>query len=121
MEELTVYEVISLIRTSEDAVLTQFQVWLTITFSTIVAVFAGRSVLTKGIKKLVTMLYLLSAVATAASSFYLAESNAQLTVHLAERGVTIAPPMFAGVAYLTLFFAGLVTTVYFIHMEHKTS
>ena len=95
----------------------QFQVWLTITFSTIVAVFAGRRVLTRSISWLVTMLYLLASVATLASSIYVAESNAHLLVELAKRGGSMPPPTFAGTTYLLLFIAGIITTVYFIHIN----
>ena len=117
MDQLSVYQAIELIRINENAISTQFQVWLTITFSTIVAVFAGRSLLTKVIKWLVTMLYLLSSIATVASSIYLAESNAHLTAILMERGANVPPPIFAGIIYFMLFVAGVGTTVYFIHMN----
>ena len=117
MNELTVYEAIELIRTNEEAISTQFQVWLTITFSTIVAVFAGRKLLTRKIKWLVTMLYMLASVAIAASSIYLAESNAQLTNLLVEKGAHVPAPVFAGAAFFILFMAGVMTTVYFIHMD----
>ena len=119
MEQLTVYEALELIRINENSMSTQFQVWLTITFSTIVAVFAGRSLLTRVTKWLVTMLYLLSSIATVASSIYFAESNAQLTTLLAERGANVPPPIFAGITYFVLFIAGIGTTIYFIHLELK--
>ena len=119
MDQLSNYEIMTLIRMSEEAVTTQFQVWLTITFSTIVAVFAGRSVLTKSIKWLVTMLYSLASLATVASGLYLAEGNAQLTHLLSTRDVAIAAPTFASAVYFALFFAGYATTLYFIHMSSK--
>ena len=117
MNELSLYEAISLIRTNEEAISTQFQVWLTITFATIVAVFAGRNLLTGLIKWLVTMLYLLASLAILASCFYLAEGNAQITALLLNRGEAVQPPVFAGITYLALYLAGVVTTTYFIHLN----
>ena len=117
MEKMSVFEVLQLIRINESAISTQFQVWLTITFSTIVAVFAGKRLLTTTIKWLVTTLYILASMATVASSIYLAENHAQLTLMLAEQGTQIQSPLFAGISYFVLFFAGICTTIYFIHME----
>ena len=117
MEALTVGEAIELIRINEEAMATQFQTWLTITFATIVAVFAGRNLLTKLMKRLVTLLYLLASLSVAAMSIYLAESNAQLTATLASRDVAVAAPVFAGIVFFVSFLAGVGTTVYFIHMK----
>ncbi len=117
MEAITVAEAIELIRINEAAMATQFQTWLTITFATIVAVFAGRNLLTKLMKRLVTLLYLLASLSVAAMSIYLAESNAQLTATLASRDVAVAAPVFAGIVFFVSFLAGVVTTVYFIHMK----
>jgi hypothetical protein len=117
MEALTVAEAIELIRINEEAMATQFQTWLTITFASIVAVFAGRKLLNNLMRWLITLLYLLASLSVAAMSIYLAESNAQLTVVLASRGVTLAAPIFAGSVFFALFLAGVGTTVYFIHMK----
>ncbi|REL29985.1 hypothetical protein [Thalassotalea euphylliae] len=117
MEALTVHDAVQLIRLNEDAISTQFQVWLTITFSTIVATFAGRSLLTRKTKWLVTLLYLLASMATLSSSIYLAESNARIVSTVEGLSSLFSPPIFAGTAYLSLFIAGITTTVYFIHMK----
>lgn len=121
MEKMSVFEILQLIRINESAISTQFQVWLTITFSTIVAVFAGKNLLTRTIKWLVTCLYLLASLATVASSIYLAESHARLSFMLAEKGEQIQSPLFASISYFVLFFAGICTTIYFIHMEFETA
>lgn len=65
------------------------------------------------------MLYILASLASAASGIYLAESNAQLTATLVDRGVHFSAPVFAGTATFVLFFAGFCTTIYFIHMRVK--
>lgn len=117
MDSLTVAEAMELIRVNEEALSMQFQTWLTITFATIVAVFAGRHLLTKVMKWLVTLLYLLSSLSLIAMSIYLAESNARLTAALADHGVIEPAPIFAAVVFLLLFLAGVGTTVYFIHMK----
>lgn len=117
MEELTVAEILELIRINEEAMVIQFQTWLTITFATIVAVFAGRRLLTGLMRWLVTTLYLLASLAVTALSIYLAENNALLTTILASRDVAVAAPVFAGITSFVLFLAGVGTTVYFIHMK----
>lgn len=121
MNDLSLYEALDLIRTNEAAISTQFQVWLTITFATIVAVFAGRSLLTGLIQWLVTLLYLLASLTILASCLYLAESNAQITALLLSRGAPVPAPLFAGASYLALYIAGVVTTVYFVHMNPERS
>ena len=117
MEALTVAEAIELIRINEEAMAMQFQTWLTITFATIVAVFAGRNLLTKLMRWLVTLLYLLSSLSVIAMSLYLAESLAQINAVLDTRGVALATPAFAGIVFFALFLTGVATTVYFIHMK----
>lgn len=119
METLTLAEALELIRTNEDAMALQFQTWLTITFATIVAVFAGRSLLNPLIRWLITLLYLLASLSLVAMSIYLAESSARITDVLAARGTEVVPPVFAGGVFFTLFLAGVSTTVYFIHMKHR--
>ena len=117
MEELTIAESIELIRINEEAMVMQFLTWLTITFATIVAVFAGRHLLTQLIRWLVTLLYLLASLSVAAMSIYLAENNAQITAMLEARELAVSAPVFAGSVFFVLFLAGAVTTVYFIHMS----
>lgn len=117
MEQLSVAEILELIRINEEAMVVQFQTWLTITFATIVAIFAGRKLLTPLMRWLVTILYLLASMAVTALSIYLAENNAVLTDVLSARGVAIAAPVFAGITSFVLFLAGVGTTVYFIHMK----
>lgn len=117
MEALSVAEALELIRINEEAMSTQFETWLTITFATIVSVFVGKRLLKGVIKWLVTLLYLLASLMVIAMAIYLAESNAQLVAHLAAMGTEVDGPVFAGVVALVLFLAGVATTVYFIHME----
>jgi glucan phosphoethanolaminetransferase (alkaline phosphatase superfamily) len=117
MEGLTIAEAMELIRVNEEAIAVQFQTWLTITFATIVAVFAGRNLLTTLMRWLVTLLYLLASLSVVAMSFYLAEGNAQLLAALASRDVAVAAPVFAGIVFLMLFLVGVATSVYFIHMK----
>ena len=62
MEALTVAEALELIRLNEEAMSTQFETWLTITFATIVSVFVGKHLIIGVIKWLVTLLYLLASI-----------------------------------------------------------
>ncbi|GGW74923.1 hypothetical protein [Alteromonas halophila] len=117
MNTLTIAELLELIRVNEEAMVTQFETWLTITFATIVAMFAGSNLLTRLMRWLVTLLYLLASLSVMALSIYFAESNAQLTQQLESRGVTVVAPVFAASVFFVLFIAGVLTTVYFIHMK----
>ena len=54
MDSLTVAQTLDLIRTNEAGILTQFQTWLTISFTTIVAVFSANQLFSDKIKWLVT-------------------------------------------------------------------
>jgi undecaprenyl pyrophosphate phosphatase UppP len=117
MEALTVAEALELIRINEEAMSTQFETWLTITFATIVSVFVGKHLLNKVIRWLITLLYLLASLMVIAMAIYLAESNAQLVLVLAKMGAEVEGPVFAGAVALFLFISGVTTTVYFIHMD----
>ena len=117
MEALSIAEAMELVRINEEAMVVQFQTWLTITFDSIVAIFAGRHLLNKLMRWLVTLLYLLASLSVVAMSIYLAESNARLIAELASRSVHVSTPIFAAVVLFVLFLCGVGTTVYFIHMN----
>lgn len=117
MDALTLAEALELIRINEEAMYTQFETWLTITFASIVSVFAGTHLLNQMMRWLATVLYLLASLMVIAVSPYMAGSNAQIVTMLATRGVTVAGPIFAGAVALSLFLVGVGTTVYFIHMD----
>ena len=117
MESLTVADALELIRLNEEAMSTQFETWLTITFATIVSVFVGKHLINRVIKWLVTLLYLLASLMVVAMSIYLAESNARIITDLAARGVEVSGPVFAGIVAFILFICGVGTTIYFIHMD----
>lgn len=117
METLSIAEALELIRINEAAIVTQFQTWLTITFATIVAVFAGKELLSFHIKWLITTLYLSASVTITGICVYLAESNVLHIGILKSRGVTFASPTFAGIALFVLIIVGMLTTCYFIHMQ----
>jgi len=119
MEVLTVAEALELIRINEEAMSTQFETWLTITFATIVSVFVGKHVLNRLMRWLVTLLYLLSSLMVIALAIYLAEGNARIVTELTASGVAVDAPVFAGIVGLCLFLSGVGTTVYFIHMDRE--
>ena len=117
MEELSLVQILELIRVNEAAIVTQFQTWLTITFATIVAVFAGKELLSFHIKWLITGLYLSASITITGICIYLAESNVVFTSLLQLRNVEIASPLFASIALFVLVLVGIATTCYFIHMQ----
>ncbi len=121
MEALSLAEALELIRINEEAMSTQFETWLTITFATIVSVFVGKHLLNKVMRWLITLLYSLASLMVIAMAIYLAESNAQLVSALATKGASVVEPVFAGGVALILFLAGVGTTIYFIHMDTENS
>ena len=119
MEAMSVAEAIELIRMNESAMSTQFQIWLTITFSTIVAVFVGRNLLTRVMKWLVSTMYLLASITVIAQSVHLIGSNVRITEVLVKDGIRLneSALAIAGIAGYALFLIGMATTLYFIHMS----
>jgi hypothetical protein len=117
MDSLSLIQVLELIRVNEAAIVTQFQTWLTITFATIVAVFAGKDLLTFHIKWLVTGLYLSASITITGICIYLAESNVTYTILLEHKNIVVASPLFASIALFLLVLVGIATTCYFIHMQ----
>lgn len=117
MESLSVAQALELIRINESAIITQFQTWLTITFASIVAVFAGKELFSFHIKWLITILYLCASGTITGICVYLAESNVVMISALQAKGVKFASPLFAGIALFVLVMVGVLTTCYFIHMQ----
>lgn len=119
MEQLSVAQAIELIRVNEAAIITQFQTWLTITFASIVAVFAAKELFSFHIKWLITILYLCASITITGISVYLAESNVVMILALQAKGVEFASPLFAGIALFVLVSVGMMTTCYFIHTQSR--
>ena len=120
LETINLADALELIRLNEAGIVTQFQTWLTITFATIVAVFAGKSLLSFVIKWLITGLYVGASITITGMCIYLAESNAQISRLLISRNVELASPLFVGAALFLLIIVGSLTTCYFIHMHSNT-
>ena len=121
MDTVSTAQALELLRINEAAIVTQFQTWLTITFATIVAVFAGKELLSFHIKWLVTGLYLSASVAMTGMGIYLAEGNVLLINLLQSRNIAVTSPMFVSVALFVLVTVGVLTTCYFIHMQSSTN
>jgi hypothetical protein len=114
MESLQVFEAIELIRINESAMRELFEVWLSITFATIVASFAGREQLTKVMRRLGGCLYVLATFTMVSAWINYADSNFQLAAVLATKGAVQAVPWITGTGYISLVALGVVTTLYFI-------
>lgn len=117
MEQLSIAQALELIRVNESAIITQFQTWLTITFASIVAVFAAKELFSFHIKWLITILYLTASITITGISVYLAESNVLMIATLQAKGIEFASPLFAGVSLFVLVIVGMLTTCYFIHLQ----
>ena len=62
MDRLTVKDLLELVLASEQFIDSQIEFWLTVTFATIVASFAGDAYLTKSTRIIVSVLYILATI-----------------------------------------------------------
>ena len=114
METLTTFEALELIRLNESAMRELFEYWLSITFATIVAAFAGREQLTRVMRVLGAVLYILASVTLVSSWVVYGGSNIELAELLSNRGAPQEVPLISGIGYVVLVLLGIGTTLYFI-------
>ena len=107
-------ELFELLRLNEEAMGVQFQIWISVTFATIVAAHAGRDSLSRPMKWIVGLLYLLATVTLGSMWYYYAENNFQLAHLLVSRGVDPIIPTITGPARMALVTCGVLTTLVFI-------
>ena len=114
MESLQVFEALELIRMNESAMRELFEVWLSITFATIVASFAGRDQLTKVMRILGGCLYVIATFTLVSAWMNYGASNSELAGVLAAKGAAQPIPWITGIGYISLVVLGVGTTLYFI-------
>lgn len=115
METVTTSELLELILASEQFIDAQIEFWLTVTFATIVASFAGDRLLTWPNRVIVSILYLLATVLFMSRWYY---EFLDLEVYFAllmDRGVNPDEPVVTIHARIVLVLAGTLATLYFVN------
>ena len=115
MESMTVAELLEILRINEAAQWNHFQIWITITFATIVASFVGRKQLTGPLRYLVSFLYLTATLTISSFFMYLAKHNRQIQLELIDRSVDLPGPAVTSISVTILLVFGVVSTIFFIH------
>ena len=119
MEQLSAAELLELIVLGEASIDVQFQLWLTSTFATIVASFAGRHLLTTKMRWVVTVLYLLATFVFASRAYYDAGNITLYREMLTQVGFENATPVATVVSRVALMLCGMLATVYFLHLDAR--
>ena len=119
MEQLSAADLLELILLGEASIDVQFQLWLTSTFATIVASFAGRHLLTTKMRWVVTVLYLLATFVFASRWYYDAWNITSYREMLTQVGFDNATPVATVASRVVLMLCGTLATVYFLHLDPR--
>lgn len=114
MEQLTLAEILELKNLAESLVDSQVNYWITTTFATIVAGFAARGVLTKGMRLVVVALYLLATFVFMSRAYYESLDIRAYNDLLSALGVEVHFPTAAITGQTVLVGAGALATLYFV-------
>lgn len=119
MDSVATSDILQLIIAHEQFIDSQVEFWLTVTFATIVASFVGNSALTKTMRRIATVLYLVASVVFVSRMFYEGLDLIGYMSVLEPRGVIINPPYITVIARLILIILGVSATVYFVNFSQK--
>ena len=119
MDKLSPADLLELTILSESVIDYQLELWLTVSFATIVACFAGRNLLSNKMRWIVSSLYLLATIAVVSRIYYLVLDLWAYSNALVSLGIDSNIPIAMSVARITLFIAGTGTTIYFVHHGSK--
>jgi hypothetical protein len=117
LDSLSTSEILQLIIEHEQFIDSQVEFWLTVTFATIVASFVGSSALTKTMRRIATVLYLVASVLFVSRMIYEGQDLIGYLDVLEPRGVLIEPPYITVIARSILIILGVLATVYFINFS----
>lgn len=115
MDSITTTDLLQLILASEQFIDDQIEFWLTVTFATIVASFAGDKLLTVQNRIIVSVLYILATILFMSRWYY---EFLDLTVYielLGSRDVRLDTPVVTIFSRLALVAAGTLATLYFVN------
>ncbi len=119
LDSVSTSELLQLIIEHEQFIDSQVEFWLTVTFATIVASFVGSNALTKAMRRIATVLYLVASVVFVSRMFYEGLDLIGYMRVLEPRGVIINPPYITVIARLILIILGVSATVYFVNFSQK--
>lgn len=114
MNELEPANLLELILLTESAIDYQIEFWLTVSFATIVGCFAGKDLLTKHMRWIVAVLYLLATALFASRWYYNTGDVLAFTDALAKQGLQSPAPWWTGFIRIALMVFGTIATIYFI-------
>ena len=119
MEQLSPGELLELIVLGEASIDVQFQRWLTSTFATIVASFAGRHLLTTKMRWIVSVLYVLATFVFVSRWYYDGVDLFAYRVLLTQAGIDDPIPIATLLSRLVLILSGTLATLYFVLVEPR--
>ena len=114
VQQPSIAELLELILLSESSIDSQIQFWLTTTFATIVASFAGRNLLDKRMRFIVSALYLSATFVFASRWYYDVVDISQYQDMLAVLGYESTPPLATAVGRMFLMATGTLATMFFV-------
>ena len=115
MGSVTTTDILELILASEQFIDDQIEFWLTVTFATIVASFAGDRLLTVRNRIIVSVLYLLATILFMSRWYY---EYLDLTLYfeiLVSRDVSLEEPVITIFSRVVLVVAGTLAMLYFVN------
>ena len=111
-----VVELMNLVLAREQNIDIQVQFWLTTSFATIIAAFAGREHLSQKLRHIVATLYLLATLTFVSRWYYDAVAILSYISQISEL-VETSPPIVTIVSRALLIICGTLGTIYFIYFS----
>ena len=119
MNELEPTSLLEIILLTESAIDYQIEFWLTVSFATIVGCFTGRNLLTKQMRWIIGVLYILATALFVSRWIYNAADVLRFTSALAEQGVPSPEPWWTGFIRVVLMVFGTFATLYFVYYSSE--
>ncbi len=117
MDQFSAAELVELFYIRESVIDLQFQYWITITFAVTIASFVAKGHLSKRLRSVVALLYLLATVVLISRWYYVAMDVAQLVGQLQELGVSTNLPWVTIISRVFLVALGTSAALIFLLSE----
>jgi hypothetical protein len=114
VDQIPTPDLLNALMTQRASIDLQFQFWLTITFSVIVAGFVAGERLNKGLRLLIAVLYLLATVHLGVRWMYDGAVGERWVALLVSRGVDIGIPWTAAYLRMAVMLLGSVSALVFL-------
>ena len=119
LDSVSTSEILQLMLQHEQFIDSQVEFWLTVTFATIVASFIGKNALTKAMRRIATVLYLVASAVFVSRMLYEGQDLFNYIDVLESRGVFLNPPYITVIARSVLIILGISATVYFVNFSQE--